>query len=334
MGIAGRGTEQGSWRTCGNPSSEHQMSHDSAVGASSSSPSTGALPKASLVIPSLNRPQLLVETVDSVLAGDEVPAEIIVVDQSDRLNESIATRTSPRCDIRYVRTPEVGVSRARNTGAKLALHPLLGFIDDDLRVHPQWFGSLVRGAASAGPRTVITGRVLPEKPATPDGFVPSTITDEKPMVYEGRIGVDILYPNMMLHRSAVEEVGGFDVRLGGGARFPTAEDNDLAHRLLEAGYRIHYAPEAILEHRAWRTGKDYLPLRWSYGRGQGAFYAKHLDLRDRYMLRRIGHDVSHSTIRMFRFLRRDRRRAAGQVVHLAGVLSALAEWLVTRPREP
>ena len=311
------------------------MSHPSAADAFPSSFSTGALPKASLIIPSVNRAQLLLETVDSVLAGDEVPAEIIVVDQSEKPNEPLAARTSPRCDVRYVRTPEVGVSRARNTGARLAHHPLLGFIDDDVRVHPQWFGSLVRAAISAGPRAVITGRVLPEKSTTPDGFVPSTITDEKPVVYEGRIGIDILYSNsMMLHRSAMDEVGGFDARLGGGARFPTAEDNDLAHRLLEAGYRICYAPEAVLEHRAWRTTRDYLPIRWSYGRGQGAFYAKHLDLRDRYMLRRVVHDVSHSTVRMFRFLRRDRRRAAGQVVHLAGVLGALAEWLVTRPREP
>lgn len=310
------------------------MSADGVTGAPPSS-STGELPAASLIIPSVNRQQLLTETVESVLAGEDVPAEIIVVDQSARANDALASRTSTRCDVRYVRTPEVGVSRARNTGIRLARHSLLGFIDDDIRVRPGWFRCLVRAAVSAGPRAVITGRVLPEKPATPGGFVPSTITDEEPVVYEGRIGVDILYSNnMMLHRSAIDEVGGFDVRLGGGARFPTAEDNDLAHRLLEAGYRIRYAPEAVVEHRAWRTGRDYLPLRWSYARGQGAFYAKHFDLRDRYMLRRAGHDLTQSTIRTLRLLRREPRKAAGQVVHVAGLVSAMAQWLVTRPGEP
>jgi GT2 family glycosyltransferase len=292
------------------------------------------IPPASLIIPSVNRGRLLVETVDSVLAGDEVPAEIIIVDQSDRGSDELAARDSPRCDVRYVWTREVGASRARNTGIRLARHALLGFIDDDIRVAPDWFGCLVRAALAAGPRAVITGRVLPERPESPDGFVPSTITDEEPVVYEGRIGVDILYSNnMMLHRSAFDEVGLFDGRLGGGATFPTAEDNDLAHRMLEAGYRIVYAPEAVVEHRAWRTGRDYLPLRWSYGRGQGAFYAKHLDLRDRYILRRAGHDVAHNSARFFRFLLRDPRRAAGQVVHVAAVVSAIAQWLVTRPRE-
>lgn len=296
---------------------------------------TDELPSASVIIPSINRPQLLIETVESVLAGDHVPAEIIVVDQSEHANEALASRTDSRCDVRYVHTSEVGVSRARNTGIRLARHSLLGFVDDDIRVLPQWFEALVRAACSAGPHGVITGRVLAEKPATADGFVPSTMSDEDPAIYEGRVGVDIMYSaNMMLHRSAIDEVGGFDVRLGGGARFPTAEDNDLAHRLLEAGYAIHYAPEAVVEHRAWRTGKDYLPLRWSYARGQGAFYAKHLDLRDRYMLQRVRHDVTQNTLRLIRVLRRDRREALGQVVHLAGLLSATAQWLVIRPEDP
>jgi GT2 family glycosyltransferase len=292
------------------------------------------LPPASLVIPSVDRARLLTETVDSVLEGDEVPAEIIIMDQSTGRNEELAEKRSVRSDLRYVWSRDVGTSRARNAGVQLARHHLLGFIDDDIRVRPDWFGSLVRAAVAAGPRAVITGRVLPERPATRDGFVPSTITDEEPVVYQGRIGVDILYSNnMMLHRSAFDEVGLFDERLGGGARFPTAEDNDLAHRLLEAGYRILYTPEAVVEHRAWRSGKDYLPLRWSYGRGQGAFYAKHLDLRDRYILRRAGHDLGHNSVRFFRFLLRDPRRAAGQLVHVAAVASAMAQWLLTRPRE-
>jgi GT2 family glycosyltransferase len=293
------------------------------------------MPNASLVIPSLNRGRLLRETLESVLAGSDVPAEIIVIDQSETPNTALAGLSSPRCEIRYVHSVAVGTSRARNEGVRLARHPLVGFIDDDVRVASAWFAAIVRAAVNAGPRTVITGRVLPERPASADGFVPSTITDEAPAEYTGRIGVDILYSNnMMLHRSAFEEVGLFDPRLGGGAPFPTAEDNDLAFRMLEAGYRIVYAPEAMVEHRAWRSGRDYLPLRWSYGRGQGAFYAKHFDLRDRYMLRRAGHDLSHNAARMIRFMLRDPRRAAGQAVHLAGVSSAILQWLITRPRQP
>ena len=41
-----------------------------------------SLPSTSLIIASRDRPELLADTVASVLKGDEVPAEIVIVDQS------------------------------------------------------------------------------------------------------------------------------------------------------------------------------------------------------------------------------------------------------------
>lgn len=293
--------------------------------------SSEALRNASLIIPSINRPQLLLETVESVLAGNVVPAEIIIVDQSGASHAALASRTADHCELRYMQVSSVGVSRARNLGIRSARHAILAFLDDDMFVDADWFANLVRAVVEAGPRAVVSGRVMPERAAAASGFVPSTMEDETSVVYEGRIGMDILYSgNMALHRSATDDIGGFDERLGGGTSFPTAEDNDFAHRLLEAGYRIHYVPDAIVEHRAWRTGRDYLSIRWQYGRGQGGFYAKHFDLRDRYMLRRARDDVSQRGIRFVRFVARDPRRAVGQIVYLGGLLSAIAQWLLTR----
>jgi GT2 family glycosyltransferase len=296
----------------------------------------GELPAVSLIIPSRNRPELLAETVDSVLAGRQVPAEIVIVDQSDDPNEALRARHCERCRITYTWLSRPGVSRARNHGIRTAQHGLLAFIDDDVRVHADWFENLVRAHLAAGDRAVVSGRVLPEQPPTAHGFVPSTIESEEPVVYEGRIGMDILYSNnMIMPREAAEGVGLFDERLGAGTPFQNAEDNDLAYRLLEAGYRIHYAPEPVVEHRAWRTGRDYLPLRWSYGRGQGGFYAKHFDLRDRYMIHRAAYDAKQRLIRCARLAAaREPRRALGQLVYLTGLLTAMAQWLLTRSRTP
>ena len=184
---------------------------------------------------------------------------------------------------------------------------------------------------AAGDRAVVSGRVTAEKPPTASGFIPSTIDDLEPRVYRGRIHADILYSgNMMLPRRAMEEVGSFDERLGGGATFPSAEDNDLAYRLLEAGYAIHYAPEAIVVHRTWRGGADYLALRWRYARGQGGFYGKHLSLRDRHMLRRVYDEVRVCGIRVTRLLFREPGRAMGEVVHIGGLLSGMIQWLLTQ----
>lgn len=290
------------------------------------------LPLTSLIICSRNRPQLLIETVESVLQGEEVPTELVIVDQSDVSNPKLEKLTTDRpCQIRYVRPGSVGLSRARNSGIAAAQYDILAFTDDDVELTSSWFRELVRALLSAGPRAAVTGRVLVGLTGPPGGFAPSTKSDLNPVVYEGRIGEDVLYPNnAALFRSAFKDVGDFDIRLGAGGTFCSAEDNDFGFRLLEAGYRIVYAPEAVLYHRAWRDEGDYSPLRWSYGYGQGAYFAKHLSLRDRYMLWRM---VRHIKNHMVGFLRRvwsQPRLAYGDAVYVWALLCGATKWLFTQ----
>jgi len=137
---------------------------------------------------------------------------------------------------------------------------------------------------------------------------------------------------MAMYRSAIGNVGGFDERLGAGSHFPASEDNDLGFRLLEAGYRINYDPEAALYHRAWRNERDFLALRWSYGRGQGAFYAKHLSVSDGYMLWRMVTNVKNHVFGLARRLRHQRRLAYGDALYILGLLSGAAQWILTQRR--
>ena len=292
----------------------------------------GKVPNASLVIPSRGRSTLLRATVESILQGDQVPAELIVVDQSDTPDPALSTLTTERaCRFRYLWTPIAGVSRARNTGIAAAEHEILVFTDDDVAVTPSWFGELVRALLRAGPRAAVSGQVLPGPAQTRGGFVPSTKVDKNAAVYEGRVGKDVLFSNnMAMFRSAIDEVGNFDERLGPGAPFLAAEDNDLGFRLLEAGYRIFYVPEAVLYHLAWRTERDYLPLRWSYGYGQGAYYAKHLSLTDRYMLWRMVRHIRGHAREFAREALHRRRFASDHAVYVLGMVSGATKWVLTQ----
>jgi len=201
-------------------------------------------------------------------------------------------------------------------------------------VTPSWFGTIVRALVTAGPHSVITGQVRPTAPAASGGFAPSTRIDTVPEVYTGRIGEDVLLPlNMAMYRSAIDEVGGFDERLGPGAPFPGAEDNDLGFRLLERGYRILYVPEAVIFHRAWRSEHEYLPLRWNYGVAEGAFFAKHFSLHDRYMLNRMRSDfVRHIRKIPFHLWRRERRLMLRNAVYCLGLLYGGLRWSITQRR--
>ena len=297
---------------------------------------TPPLPPVSLVLCTRNRPELLADTLRSILAGEEVPAEIVVIDQSDVPCDGLAEMRGGRpCEIRHVPVRSVGLGRARNAGIRAARHDLIAFIDDDMWVDPRWWGSLLRALLAAGPRSVVTGQVRAAEPEVPGGIAPSTMLGDERIVYEGRIGRDVLAAgNMALHRRAVEAAGLFDERLGAGARFPASEDNDFGFRLLEAGYRIVYEPGALLYHRAWRTKRDFVRLRWCYGRGQGGYYAKHFAPGDGWMPARLRDELARQLRKLPGRLRhRQMWLLASDAAFAAGLVAGLAEWLLTERRE-
>ena len=269
----------------------------------------------SVILASRNRPALLADTVASILRGDPRPDEVIVVDQSDRPHPELA-RSS---EIRYLWTESRGLSRANNLGTRAALRDHLVFTHDDVLVEADWYGLMIDALLRGGPRTVVTGRVLPAdpEPESADGFAPSLNPSATPAVYEGRSARDVIWPmSLALCRPLLEEVGGFDERLGPGTPYPAAEDNDLCRRLLEAGCRIVFEPAAVVYHRAWRPWSEHASLRYDYGRGQGAFYAKHRDLR------RLGGDVAGRLVRLGRSGRTPREEFA----YVRGLLSAAWQW--------
>jgi GT2 family glycosyltransferase len=292
------------------------------------------LPPTSLIIASRERPELLADTVESVLKGDEVPAEIVVVDQSRLPHPTLGKMTARGCEIRYLNVQSVGLSRGRNTGIAAARYHLLAVIDDDMYVDCGWLTHLVRALTEGGPQTVVSGQVRPHFGDQQAGFVPSTNEAEQPALYRGRVSQDALFAgNMAIHRAAFDAVGLFDERLGAGTTFAGAEDCDLGFRLLEAGFCIQYEPAAVVYHRAWRSDNDYLPLRWSYGLGRGAFYAKHFHWKDRYMQKRMWTDIKNHILAFPFHFPRHRLQAYGDLVLSWGLLVGAARWLAAERKQ-
>jgi GT2 family glycosyltransferase len=273
---------------------------------------------------------MLDDAVASVLAGVLVPDEIVVVDQSREPHAAlIANGGAP---VRYVYSPTRGLCRARNLAVREARGDLLAFIDDDATADPGWLAALVDAAGAEDERLVAGGQVVPASPERAGAFVASEYVDHRSAVYQGRIDRDPLGGgNMAAYRSAFATVGLFDERLGAGARYPAADDNDIGLRLLEAGYRIVYVPEATIYHRAWRRRWSYPALRWRYGRGKGGFYAKHRALGDGHIRRRLRRDVGHRLRRLPLLALRQPRRAVGDVAYVAGVVAGYGSWRMTEP---
>lgn len=286
---------------------------------------------ASVLICSRDRPELLLDTVGSVLAGDAVPAELVIVDQSAVAHAELAAMGEVRgCRVRYVQTVSAGLSRARNIALKTARHDVAVLVDDDMLVETAWLAALLDGRP-AGPRCVATGRVLAAPEEGHGGIVPpaALVTRDAPAVYRGPQPIDVVPgANVALPRALVLDLGGYDERLGAGTRFSAADDNDMGHRLLLAGAEVHHVPAAVVLHRAWRSPRELVALRWRYGRGKGAFYAKHAALRDRHILRRAGRDVGGRLSRAVRAAPRTPRATLGELLSIGGMVSGALDWLL------
>jgi len=291
---------------------------------------SGRVLPATVIVPSRGRPDLLADTVESILGGDELPAEIVVVDQSPARNERVAQAASaPGSIVRYAHRPDlVGVSTARNEASRIARERVLVFTDDDVFVERDWLRVVVE-TVLADPEVLVSGRVLAVEGDRADGFAPSCIESDEPRLYEGRVWDDVLFSNnMAFAREVYDALGPFDERLGVGAPYRSATDNDYCYRALEAGYRIRYLPEAIVHHRAFRPMTEYPKVMWNYGIGQGATLAKHADLQDRYTLHRLAESVSRRLRLAVAMRSENRSLARGEGAYALGLVYGGARWLL------
>jgi len=287
---------------------------------------------ATVLICSRDRGELLADTVESVLGAAAVPREVLIVDQSRAPHDSLARRGTVRgCTVTYVHSRTSGLSTARNVGLRAASYDVVVLIDDDMLVEPNWLRPLLDGRSAAGPGGVATGRVLPAPPEGTAGTVPpaALVMREEPAVYRGRQPGDVMPgANVAVDRHVVLAAGGYDERLGAGTRYSAADDNDMGYRLLLAGCEVRHVPQAVVLHRAWRSKAGLLRLRWNYGRGKGAFYAKHVRRGDAFMLRRLTADLRRRALRALRALPRSPRSAAAEGVSMAAVLAGMLGWTI------
>lgn len=261
----------------------------------------------SATIATVDRPEGLARCLDALLAGSVLPAEVIVVDQSadDATERIVLTWPRSRVSIVYVRQPRSGLSASRNGALVRVSYPLVAVIDDDCVPDPEWIAAIVSAMSSKTAPDALTGRILPFGPELPDTYVVSARVSLLRRDFSGKTAPWLVGSggNFAVKRRWLECVGAWDERLGAGSPGKAAEDMDLFYRLLRAGARIRYEPNALVYHeRATRARR--LATRLSYGFGIGAFCSLWLRRGDPYVLFVLGWwlrwqcwDLSVATVR-------------------------------------
>ncbi|MGC4961920.1 glycosyltransferase family 2 protein [Gordonia sp. DT101] len=194
----------------------------------------------SVVIPVYNEEEVIAACLEGIAAQTRAVDECIVVDNncSDR-TVAVAESFSHRLPIRIVTAPRQGVGWARDAGFDASSTDVIGRIDADTRLDPNWCASLVE---------FMTGR--PEVAAV-TGFdylydVPLEHRFEKRQrrnaerSSEGRKAFTLLGNNMAIRRTAWDSVRSDVPNLPG-----THEDIDLFFTLLEKDAVVWVVPAML-----------------------------------------------------------------------------------------
>ncbi len=227
-------------------------------------------PLASIVIPTRARLSYLeVALVSIVPQADATGAEVLVIDDA---GPSTATRALvERFGARYEPHPgPLGLNVARNTGVERSTGELVVFVDDDVRVRPEWLGALLDAAREHPEIDVFTGPIEPRLESSKlrscgrEG-PPITSLDLGPQDTATRYAWGA---NMTIRRSALERVGPFDVSLEHGG---DEQEWQERMRAQAPGGSVLYVAGAAVEHR--RAGADarfHSLSRAAHARGRAA----------------------------------------------------------------
>jgi GT2 family glycosyltransferase len=242
-----------------------------------------------LVIPTIGR-ALVRGCLESIVAGDTWPAEMVVVDQgcSSEVRAAIDRARHAGLEAVHLLSTERGIAAGTNRGIERAATRYVAVTHDDCRVAADWLGLMAARLPLIG-EALLTGRVEP----LGDGANPTVMTALQPRVY--RVPPphgDVLFPpNMGFARSVVDRIGPLDehplLRSAG-------EDNEWAYRALQRGVSIVYDPSLVVFHLAWRSSAELSTILTRYARGQGAFYGKYLLRADRFIARRALYDLARA----------------------------------------
>lgn len=230
----------------------------------------------SAIICTHNRDTYLGAAIDSLLAQDfAANFEVVVVDNgsSDRTCEVVEQRANdPR--LKYVFEPIIGLSVARNTGAKVASGDILAYLDDDAVASNCWLQVFDDAYKNNSKLAIAGGKVTllwPQGVQQPRWLSPGLAANlgaydlGERKIYIEQPGLTPRGLNYSIRRSFLAEIGGFDPHLGRvGKNLLSNEELQMTECALQKGWQVAYLPEALVAHN---VAPERLKRSWFLNRG-------------------------------------------------------------------
>jgi len=223
-------------------------------------------PRISVVVCTYNGSRTLGETLAHLGTLGYPDYEVIVVDDGSRDGCGELAR---RAGVRVIRTPNRGLSAARNTGWQAATGEIVAYLDDDAYPHSRWLQHLA--VAFRGTRHAAIGG--PNIPPPGDGWVAECVANAPGgpthVLLTDTEAEHIPGCNMAFRRIVLEAIGGFD------PRFRVAGDDvDVCWKIHERGWTIGFCAAAMVWHHRRDTVGGYWRQQRGYGRAEALLERK------------------------------------------------------------
>ncbi|MBS0659199.1 MAG: glycosyltransferase [Verrucomicrobia bacterium] len=227
-------------------------------------------PKVSVIVCSYNGDSTLENCLESLMHVNYPNYEVVLVDDgsTDRTQE-IAAKYEGR--IVNIKQKNMGLSYARNVGARAATGDVFAYTDGDCMADPDWLYYLV-GTLLSGDYAGVGGpNISPPAANWIQACVSAAPGGPSHVLLTDTVAEHIPGCNMAFHRWAFFLVGGFDpfYRKAG-------DDVDFCWRLQQAGGVVAFSPAAIVWHYRRFTLKAFKKQQEGYGEAESMLRFQHL----------------------------------------------------------
>ncbi|MFC0005687.1 glycosyltransferase family 2 protein [Micromonospora siamensis] len=195
-----------------------------------------------------NRPELLIKSVRSVLAGAFADFEVVIVDDGSTVpvQEGLAAAGLLADDrIRLVRQPPSGISAARNTALQVARGRYITVLDSDDELAHDGLSRIYEQFARTGARWIYTDYEELSPAGSRIIHLPSFASPEQ-MLWSvlSRPRLPFKHSGMSMEREVLADIGGYDEGT------PIKVDVELVLRALANGvHLVHLAYPVVRFHR-------------------------------------------------------------------------------------
>ena len=234
---------------------------------------SGPATKYSIIIPTFNRRDVIVGTLESLRRMTAPPGgfEVIIVDDgSPHSLDALVAPYREQYPLTLLRQVNAGPAAARNRGAALARGEFLAFTDDDCQPRPDWLCAFDR-LLTNHPGELLGGIIV-------NSLVSNVFSATSQLI------VDLVYRqfnpapeqatffcsnNLVMSAARFRDLGGFDES---SFRLAAGEDRDFCSRWRQRGWPMRQVNEAVILHSHQMTLRKFWRQCFGYGRGACTFH--------------------------------------------------------------